>query len=224
MNSRDPDATAVGRASTIGGLALALLAVLSVLAYVLGIERLVVPDDAALTAANVGDSEVAFRLAVVGLLAVAVLDIVVAWALYTVFEPVDRRLSALAAAFRVVFAGVFVVAVGGLAGVLGDLSDGDAVVAGVEAFETVWETGLVVFGIHLILLGALVWRAGYAPTLIGILLVVAGAGYLVDGVGTLLSVRYDVELAMFTFVGEVALVVWLLVRGRRLGRVPTVVE
>jgi hypothetical protein len=45
---------------------------------------------------------------------------------------------------------------------------------------------------------------------------VAGLGYLVDGLGTLLLPGYAAVVAQFTFVGEVALIGWLLIKGRRL--------
>ena len=40
---------------------------------------------------------------------------------------------------------------------------------------------------------------------------IAGAGYLADCLGGLLSTRYAIEVASLTFVGEVVLMVWLLV-------------
>jgi hypothetical protein len=43
------------------------------------------------------------------------------------------------------------------------------------------------------------------------LVVIAGAGYLADFLGGLLSTRYAIEVATFTFVGDVVLMVWLLV-------------
>jgi hypothetical protein len=58
--------------------------------------------------------------------------------------------------------------------------------------------------------------SGDAPTVLGILLVVAGLGYAVDGFGALLFAGYDVNLAAFTFLGEVVLIFWLLLRGRRI--------
>lgn len=44
---------------------------------------------------------------------------------------------------------------------------------------------------------------------------IAGVGYAVDGVGTILSADYDADIARFTFVGEVLLIVWLLWKGSR---------
>lgn len=179
-----------------------------------------VTDDAARTAANIAASATLFRLAVTSLLVVAALDVVVAWALFRVFEPVSRGLSALAATFRIAYAGIFVVATAQLAGVLRLLPEAERlsaqVLSGIQAFEDIYRASLVLFGFHLVLLGVLVWRAAYAPTALGILLIVAGLGYLVDSFGAILVAGYSVEVAAFTFVGEVVLILWLLLRGRHI--------
>jgi hypothetical protein len=49
----------------------------------------------------------------------------------------------------------------------------------------------------------------------GILLVVAGLGYAVDGFGLVLVPGYALDIGRFTFVGEVALIFWLLIKGSR---------
>jgi hypothetical protein len=47
-------------------------------------------------------------------------------------------------------------------------------------------------------------------------LVIAGVGYLVDSFGGLLSNSYAINISAVTFIGEAILMVWLLVKGRRL--------
>ncbi|MGB7876995.1 MAG: DUF4386 domain-containing protein, partial [Anaerolineales bacterium] len=59
----------------------------------------------------------------------------------------------------------------------------------------------------------LVFKSGYIPKILGILVIVAGLGYLIDNIGKLLSPNYNVTIAMFTFIGEVLLIFWLLWRG-----------
>ena len=73
------------------------------------------------------------------------------------------------------------------------------------------------FGIHLLLIGWLAFSSGIVPRLVGVLVTIAGAGYLIDSVGPLLSATYRLELASFAFVGEVVLMVWLLVFAVRSG-------
>jgi hypothetical protein len=43
--------------------------------------------------------------------------------------------------------------------------------------------------------------------------VLAAAGYIVDGFGKTLSSDYNLNIAQFTFVGEVLLIFWLLWKG-----------
>ena len=44
---------------------------------------------------------------------------------------------------------------------------------------------------------------------------IAGLGYLVDGCATVLLPNPAVSIGQFTFVGEVALIFWLVISGRR---------
>jgi len=88
------------------------------LGYLVLLEPLIVGDDAIQSAANIADSETGFRLAISSLLVVAGLDVVVAWALFRFLDPESSGLSMLAALFRVVYAGIFVVAIAQLVGIL----------------------------------------------------------------------------------------------------------
>lgn len=86
----------------------------------------------------------------------------------------------------------------------------------IDAFHGIWNAGLIFFGIHL-LLGLLAFRSGYVPRVLGVLLALAGLGYLVDSLGTFLSSGYSAEVAVFTGVGELLLMIWLLAKGRNIG-------
>lgn len=224
----------VRSASLIAGVGLLAMIGPALFGAFVVVDGLVTPGDATATAVAIQENAVTFRLGIVALLAVAILDVIVAWALYTVFEPANRRVAQLAMLFRVVYAGVFVVAIGQLAGVVGMLTDAPAgfpteqlhaqATFGVGAFSDVWNAGLLVFAVHLLLLGYLAYRADYAPTFLGFLLAVAGLGYAVDGLGAVLLAD-SLGVAVVTFVGEVVLIGWLLLGGRRVsfdaGELPT---
>jgi hypothetical protein len=62
--------------------------------------------------------------------------------------------------------------------------------------------GLILFGVHLLLIGHLAHRSGFMPKIFGVLLVIAGLGYLVDGFGAVLVQDYAISIGQFTFVGE----------------------
>jgi hypothetical protein len=63
--------------------------------------------------------------------------------------------------------------------------------------------------------GYLAYRSGFMPKVLGILLAVAGLGYLADGLGAVLISGYSLGIGRFTFLGEVALILWLLIKGTR---------
>jgi hypothetical protein len=85
-----------------------------------------------------------------------------------------------------------------------------------NAFNDGWLIGLVFFGFSLLVLGYLVYKSGYIPKILGVLLMLAPVGYWVDSFGNFLVPRYDANIAMFTFIGEVLFMLWLLLKGGKL--------
>ena len=211
----------------VAGVGLLVLAVLAGLANFGVIERLVTKDDASRTALDITASEGLFRWGIAALVLVVLLDVVVAWALQEFFKGVHRELSMLAAWLRISYAAIFAVAVAQLIGVLRLLGDEQylksysadqlhtEVMLKVDAFHDIWNVSLVLFGVHLLVIGYLAYRSGVVPRLIGILLVVAGLGYLVDSFGALLIASYSFQVSGITFIGEALLMIWLLARGNR---------
>ena len=111
-------------ASTVAGVGLLAMSVLSAFGYLIAIKGLVVPGNAARTAKNIADHENTFRFGILSLYLVAILDVVVAWALFRVFKPVNAALSKLAAWLRIAYAAVFMVAISQLLGGLGATRSG----------------------------------------------------------------------------------------------------
>jgi hypothetical protein len=179
-----------------------------------GLERLVTPGDVVRSANDIAASEGLFRAVIAALFVVVVLDIVVAVALYRVFSPVSKNISLLAATFRLVYAAVFLVAVGHLLNVLHLLDTPQTLGRELDAFNDLWLTGLGLFGCHLLVLGFLAYRSTYVPKVLGALLAIAGLGYVTDAIGAIFS--RDLGVAAFTFLGEFLLAVWLVIRGRRI--------
>jgi hypothetical protein len=208
------------RAALIAGLGLLLMAVLAGLATFAVLERVVTDGDASRTTSDILAAFGSFRLAILALVGVAVLDVVVAWALWACFDRVHHAVAALAAWCRGLYAVVFAVAISQLVAAARLLADGrlrqadlqlkSEVLAQIQQFDDIWSFGLGLFGIHLLLIGWLAFRSGFVPRFIGVLVSIAGMGYLVDSFGGLLSATYTFELAAFTFIGEVVLMIWLL--------------
>src|SRR5699024_1502621 len=188
----------IPNAGLIAGVGLLLMAALSVLGVGFVLERLVTPGDAAQTAADIAASAGLFRLGVVSLFVVVALDMLVDWGLYRVLQPVSNRLSALAAACRLVHAGVFAVA------------SGSRGVREIGTFYDVWDAGLVLLGLHLRLVGSLAYRSGYIPRLVGAVVAVSGFGYVFDSAARVLVADSLPELTVLTGAGELVLALWLV--------------
>ncbi len=199
-------------------------------------ERLVDTADAATTFTNLADNQGLVRAAIVAFIVVFALDVVVAWALYHLFRPAGAALSALSAWFRIVytvFLGVAVVFLYLVLRLVGTTTDGTAAhitalgdtireantMLALEAFNVTWLVGLVAFGVHLILLGALILRSPITSRALGIVLTVAGAAYIFDTAAYTLVAGYADNAAVFTaivagpaVIAEAAFTLWLLLR------------
>jgi hypothetical protein len=220
-------ADSIRRPALIAGAGILLLAALAAFANLSVVQTLVADGSTAQTAQVTVDSDVTFRLAIASLYVVVVLDVLVAWALMRVFTPVHAGLSLLAGWFRLAYSAVFLVAIAQLTGIPGLLSTRESsaftpaqvdalALAKVDAYNDIWMAGLLLFGVHLLLLGYLTHRSGQMPSLLGILLVVAGLGYAFDTVAAVLSSGSPFAVSTVTFLGEFLLALWLLIRGHRL--------
>ena len=190
--------------------------------------KLIVPGDTAETVRNIQANRELFLAGVFAHLITFVADVILAWALYVLLVPVHRALSLLTAWFRLVYTVVALVGLMHLVSAFRLLDDGaygeafgaDLLHAQVEvlikSFRYEWSLSLVIFGIHLALLGYLVARSGYIPRIVGVLLAIAGLGYVLYYLGPYLYPDLDVGFLFVTFFGELVFMAWLLVRGWRI--------
>jgi hypothetical protein len=217
------------RSSSINaGAGLLLMSALAGFGDLVALEGLVTQGNAAQTAEDIMASEGMFRLGIASLFLAVILDVVVAWALFGVFRPVNAGISMLAAWLRLVYAGVFMVAISELVGALrlldheeylgvfnADQLHAQALLR-IGAFTDIWDAGLILFGLHLLVIGYLAYRSGYVPKILGVLLGIAGFGYGFDSLNAVLSQGPSTRISTFTFVGEFLLALWLVMWGRRI--------
>jgi Domain of unknown function (DUF4386) len=211
----------------VAGIGLLLMSVLAGFGYFVAIDGLVTPGDATATATDITASAGLFRFGILSLFVVIALDVVVAWALYRVFLPVHRTWSMAAGVIRVLYAGVYAVATAQLVRAVGLLDPGTAAadnagelhaqaLARIEAFHSIWDVGLILFGIHLLVIAVLTYRSGFLPRFLGVLLAFAGAGYVFDSLAAALTSPAVPEVSTVTFVGEFLLALWLTFGSRRI--------
>jgi hypothetical protein len=223
-----PAGPLIRQSGLIAGIGILVMAVLSGFGIFVAGAGLVTPGDATSTVEDISASEGLFRWGVLSLYGVVVLDVVVAWALFRFFSPLRIGLARLAAWFRLAYAAVFMLAIGQLTG-LADLVTAEKysdvftaeqiqgqTLLKVDAFDDLWMAGLILFGVHLAIVGYLAYVSGYVPKVLGVLLVVAGAGYVFDSAASTVLASPPGSVATFTFLGEFLLAVWLVARSRHL--------
>lgn len=218
----------------IVGVLYLVIFILGPFAFFLGRTSVVVPGDPAATVGNLMASESMFRLGMAAETVIVLIEIVVSAILYVLLRPVSRPLALASALARfaqsVLQAANLLTAVPALlllggAGYLAALQP-DQLSALVLLFMDVNAFMIIIwgliFGFHLLLLGYLVYRSGFWPKALGILLLVASLGYLIQSYGHILAPRYDELLATVVVVlsipGELAFTVWLLWKGIDLER------
>ena len=218
----------INRAALIGGLGLLVMVLTVPFA-----EFQIFPDlfnyrDPAETAQNILEKKQLFSVGIFLNFITILCDIVVAWALYIFFKPVNQSLSLLAAWLRLMYTTIYLMALLNLIKVFSLLKSGtyfaanspeqafDLILFHIRTFGTEWEFGLILFGIFLLVLGYLCVKASYVPSWVGWAVIISGAGYLVIHAGKFLYPSVDTDFLMFTFVGELILMGWLLVKGSRL--------
>ena len=222
------------RMAVLAGVSYVVLFVLAIFANFAVRERLVDTADATATFTNLAANQGLVRAAIVAFIVVFALDVVVAWALYHVFRPAGEALSALTAWFRIVYTVFLGVAVVFLYAVL-QLVDGPEYIAtlgaptleantmlALDAFNATWLIGLVAFGVHLILIGAMILRSGIAHRALGIIIGIAGSAYVFDTAAYTLVSGYSANAEIFTaivavpaVIAEATFTLWLLLRAGR---------
>ena len=212
-----------------------LSGVLYLIIIVLGIfaetvrDQLVVSNDAAATAANIVRHALLFRIGIVADLSTFLLAI----ALTMILCGLLRRVNPLAAWLFVAF-NLAQDAIGG-ANVLTAYAPlqllGSATYLKVipreqlEAFALFslktqaigFSVALIFFGFSCLALGYLIARSTFLPRTLGVLIVVAGSCYLINGFALIISPRFNSMLVpavlIPAFIGELSLALWLTVRG-----------
>ncbi|MCH7618338.1 MAG: DUF4386 domain-containing protein [Candidatus Marinimicrobia bacterium] len=185
---------------------------------------LIVPGDAATTANNIMASEMLFRSGIVSGLLTQIVFILLVLFLYRLLKPVNHNLALLM---------VIIVLVSVPISMLNELNqfatllllngadyltafEADLLHAQVMLFLDLHYNGILISGIFwglwLFPLGFLVFKSGFLPRILGILLMIGCFGYLIDSFTIFLFPSFK-GIAQFTFIGELLLPLWLLIKG-----------
>lgn len=215
-------------AAMIAGIGLLISAIAAPFAELYVLPKLIVPYMTQETAANIQAHESLFTAAIYAYFITFIMDLIVAWALYILLKPVNEHLSMLTALFRWVYTVIAMVALMNLVTALGLLTTpkyltifekeqlyAQAMIS-IRAFKNHWYFGIILFGIHLLMLGYMVLKSTYIPKIMGILLIISGLGYMLTSIRPYWLPGISIDFALYTFFGEVVFMLWLLIKGRKL--------
>ena len=186
---------------------------------------LVTGDSPLATVSNVLASESMARFSIASGLITQIINIVLALVLYKLLEPASKAHASLMVILFLVSAPITMLNHLNQYAVLILLDHSDYLAsftpeqlqALMHFFLELYEYGLqitsIFWGLWLFPMGYAIFKSGFIPKLIGILLMVACFGYLFDSFAGLLFPSFGVRIVQFTFIGEPAVTLWLLFKG-----------
>ena len=214
-------------AALIAGFGLLVMAFCAPLAYFLFMPQSVVSGDGAATLEGLRTNGTPFLVGAMLLFATYLMDILVAWALYWYLRPGQAALSQLVAWMRLVYTAI------AFSGLLASLKAYDLANASstfdtldtvglqseilfqLSAAGTIERAALLLFGLHLWVMGLLVWRSAHVPRWIAMMLGLAGAAYIVPYLLDYFAPGIDLSWLLILGIGELVFMAWLLAVGWR---------
>ena len=191
--------------------------------------RVIVSGDAVATAANLGAMESLWRVGIAGEILLLLCATGLTVIFYELLSPVSRPLALAATCFNVVSIAIEAVSALRLIETLFPLAGARYLAAftpqqrdalaylAIRSHGFGFGVALIFFGCVCPLLGILIHRSGFLPRAVGVLMMVAGGSYLVDGFA--LIVAPALADALFPWIllpaliGEGSFALWLLFKG-----------
>ncbi|OEK00734.1 hypothetical protein BFP97_04065 [Roseivirga sp. 4D4] len=161
----------------------------------------VIPGDTSTLEKDIEADRQSFILAVIGYFFVLILDSVIGLALYIVLKPASRKLAWYTAELRLLYAFTLMFGLFALVFQIIDVPD----YASLKLF------GYIFFALHLLVLGYSVFKSGYIPKSLGILLMFTSFTYIVffiDSSG--LTEILSLAIMLLMLIAELSLSIWLL--------------
>jgi hypothetical protein len=216
-----------GRFALIAGIAMVFMGTTPYAEFFV-YHKLVLSGSAEVTIKNILANKYLFISGILGYLVNFIADVVAAWAFYGLLKPVNEMFSLLTAWFRLVYTVISLSALLNLLTVLRlvnssenlTIFDADQlqyqVMFSLHAFRDGWSFAYYFFGIHLILLGYLIFKSAYIPRIIGVLIIADGLGWIISTIQPVLLPHVNLDFIAITYFGELVLLIWLLIKGPKI--------
>lgn len=212
----------------IGGVLYLIIIVAGIFAEILGIDPLIVSGDVTATAANIMSHESLVRIAAAVHQMWLVCAVALTLILYLLLRPVSKSLALLATFFNLVSISIEAVSTVSLFVALFFLGGADYLKAfkpdqlhalaylADKLYNYGFGTSLVFFGCCLFVYGYLIYRSGYFPKTLGVLLIIASLSYLTNSFVLELAPAFAnriFPILVLGFIGETSFCLWLIVKG-----------
>lgn len=211
------------------GISYVLLFVAGFYANFFVLEKLVVPSDPEITVSNFVEFRSLFRQGILGFVVMLLFDISLVGSLYFVTHHVNKKVTIFASLLRLSHALVFTVALMSLFSIYQNTHPSlimdekqlqELVITALANFNATWNIGLLLFGMHLLVLGYLCLKSHRIANGIGGILLLAASGYLLDGLAKLFLESYknyketfEIMVLICGVLGELTFTFWLLFQG-----------
>jgi len=191
-------------------------------------DKLIVPGDAIATASNITASKLLWRIGIAADLVMHVCDVPLMLVIYILLRPVNKNLALLAMLFNLIQTAVLVANKLNLIAALFQLGSADylkpfepyqlhAMYLSLKLHDIGFGIGLIFFGFVCLVNGYLIFRSGYLPKTIGVLMQIGGLCYLTNSFILLLAPKFANMLfpaiLVPSFIAEMSFCLWLLVMG-----------
>lgn len=218
----------IKKTARVAGVLYLLFALISIVSFLYIPSTVIVPGDATATASNLGSSELLFRLGILGSYISQILFVFLVLTFYRLFKETNHAQALLMVVLVAIgVAATFVNMFHRLAAlILVSGADFLAVFTKAEldalayAFLRLYSHGAqaieVFWGLWLFPFGLLVYKSGFIPKILGGLLMMAGVGYVLSSVMSLVLPEYKAALSQLISVlemGELPIIFWLLIVG-----------
>lgn len=212
------------RLSKIVGVSFITMALVAALGYGYAFNSFYSLIDSSKTIKLLTNPDWLLRSVIASFLTILILDIIIAWALFLLLKKINSELSLITAWFRLIYSALLAVSVFYLIGVLQLLKtitiNTESIMFQLNMFVDTWNAGLIIFGVHLILLGTLLLKSSVFPRVISYLVLFAGICYFFTNIAKLLLPAFepyietiDIILGLPMALGELSLAVWFLIKG-----------
>lgn len=186
--------------------------------------KVVVPGDDAATIQSILTHSTLWTWGLTANLVIPLIAVVQLWIEYMLFRPAGRGLAMLFLLLNLASLSVesvsklFQLLVLPLASGASDGGVSQALASfALMGHGVAFSIALIFFGAACLVSGALIWRSGYLPPFIGVLMQLAGLSYLIASFAELLAPSFariiNPGILLPVLIGETSFCLWLLIRG-----------